>query len=75
MTPTDDDGLVIDGSARFDPSITPRATVFNGNDAVTGQVPDSEAAAMSLTAWLYQIAIFFSNSLLDEPALLALIFT
>jgi len=28
-----------------------------------------------LTAWLYQLAIFFSNSLLDEPALLALIFT
>jgi hypothetical protein len=75
MTPTDDNGLVIDGSARFDPSIAAGATVFIGNDAVTGPVPDSEAAAMSLTAWLYQIAIFFSNSLLDEPALLALIFT
>jgi len=74
-TPTDDDDLVIHGSARFDPSIATSATVFNGHDAQTGTLQESEAAAISLTPWLYQIASFFSNSLLDEPALLALIFT
>jgi hypothetical protein len=45
-TPTDDDDLVIHGSARFDPSIATSATVFNGHDAQTGTLPESEAAAI-----------------------------
>jgi hypothetical protein len=45
------------------------------NSAAPGLVQRVEAAVMRLAPWLYQLAIFFSNSLLDEPALLALIFT
>ncbi len=75
VTPTEDDGSVVDALTRVDPPMTASATAPYGNDAVTGQVPDSDAAVMSLTPWLYQVGIFFSNSLLDEPALLALIFT
>jgi hypothetical protein len=62
VTPKDDDELVAGESGQLDRSMT-------------GHPPDSDTVVMSLTPWLYQIAIFFSNSLLDEPALLALIFT